>query len=140
MAAKSAMSVAAAAGLILGAAAARPDDGPVQTSGNADFKTYCASCHGPEARGDGPIAQHLRTVPPDLTRLTQRNKGRFDTDRVHRIVDGREPVKGHGGPDMPVWGDAFKQSGEGYSEAKVRARISAIVEYLESLQSDAARP
>jgi len=29
------------------------------------------------------------------------------------IIDGRHPVPGHGGPDMPVWGDAFKRAGIG---------------------------
>jgi mono/diheme cytochrome c family protein len=120
--------------LFLCAAVGLADESPVQTSGSADFKTYCGSCHGPEARGDGPLAMHLRTVPPDLTKLAHRNKGRFEGDKVHRIVDGREPVKGHGGPDMPVWGDAFKESREGYSEEKVKARIAAIVDYLESIQ------
>jgi mono/diheme cytochrome c family protein len=117
-------------GVASAAAAADPQEG-----GGSIFKTYCGSCHGTEAKGDGPIAQHLRTVPPDLTRLAQRNKGTFDADKVHRIIDGRDPVKGHGGPDMPVWGDAFRQSREGYSEEKVKARIAALVGYLESVQA-----
>ncbi len=35
---------------------------------------------------------------------------------------------------MPVWGDAFKRSVEGYSEKAVKTRIQAIVEYLKSVQ------
>jgi hypothetical protein len=35
---------------------------------------------------------------------------------------------------MPVWGDAFKRSDEGYSEKTVKARIQAIVDYLKSIQ------
>lgn len=38
---------------------------------------------------------------------------------------------------MPVWGDAFKQSAEGYSEARVQARIEALVDFLASLQRPA---
>jgi mono/diheme cytochrome c family protein len=125
--------------LLLGAASAAAAADP-QEGGGSIFKTYCASCHGPEANGDGPLAQQLRTAPPDLTRLAQRNKGRFDADKVHRIIDGRDPVKGHGGPDMPVWGDAFKESREGYSESKVKSRIAALVEYLASIQSSGQRP
>jgi len=102
--------------------------------GSAIFKTYCTSCHGSEAKGDGPLAQQMRTVPPDLTKLASRNKGQFDPDKTRRIIDGRNPVKGHGGPDMPVWGDAFKQSREGYSEEMVKVRIDALVEFLESIQ------
>jgi mono/diheme cytochrome c family protein len=105
------------------------------TSGDALFKTYCASCHGKAAKGDGPLADSLRFRPPDLTLIAKRNKGKFDAEKVYRIVDGREAVKGHGGTDMPVWGDAFKRSVDGYSEKAVKARIDALVEYLKSIQA-----
>jgi len=36
-----------------------------------------------------------------------------------------------------VWGDAFKQSCEGYSEARVKERIEALVTHLESIQQRA---
>ena len=104
------------------------------TTGDAQFKTYCGSCHGKSAKGDGPLADHLRIRPPDLTLIAKRNGGKFDADKVYRIIDGREGVKGHGGTDMPVWGDAFKRSGEGYSEKAVKTRIQAIVDYLSSIQ------
>ena len=51
-----------------------------------------------------------------------------------KAIDGRKDVKGHGGSDMPQWGDAFKRSGEGYSEKAVKTRIDAIAAYLETLQ------
>lgn len=104
------------------------------SSGDALFKTYCGSCHGKSAKGDGPLADALRYRPADLTLIAKRNGGKFDTDKVYRIIDGREPVKGHGGTDMPVWGDAFKRSVEGYSEKAVKTRIQAIVEYLKTIQ------
>src|SRR5437867_13052073 len=80
------------------------------TSGDALFKTYCGSCHGKSAKGDGPLADALRFRPADLTLIAKRNGGKFDADKVYRMIDGRESVKGHGGTDMPVWGDAFKRS------------------------------
>jgi len=104
------------------------------TSGDALFKTYCGSCHGKSAKGDGPLADALRFRPADLTLIAKRNGGKFDADKVYRMIDGRESVKGHGGTDMPVWGDAFKRSVEGYSEKAVKTRIQAIVEYLKSVQ------
>jgi mono/diheme cytochrome c family protein len=103
--------------------------------GGSLFKTYCGSCHGKEAKGDGPLADNLRIRPPDLTLIARHNKGEFDADKVHRIIDGREPVKGHGGTDMPVWGDAFKRSEGGYSEPAVKARIDALVAHLKSIQA-----
>ncbi len=104
------------------------------------FRVYCATCHGASARGDGALANHLRFRPPDLTLIAMRNDGKWDADKVARMVDGRDPVKGHGGPDMPVWGDAFKSSREGFDEESVKARIRALVEYLASLQEPAAKP
>jgi mono/diheme cytochrome c family protein len=107
------------------------------TGGDALFKTYCASCHGKSAKGDGPLADSLRYRPPDLTLIAKRNKGKFDSEKVYRIIDGREPVKGHGGTDMPVWGDAFKRSVDGYSEKAVKERIQALADYLKSIQAPA---
>jgi mono/diheme cytochrome c family protein len=105
-----------------------------EMTGPALFKTYCASCHGADAKGDGPVAHLLAYRPADLTQLAARDRSRFDRQKVHRIIDGRDPVKGRGGPDMPLWGDAFRRSQEGYSDAEVRARIDQLVEYLETLQ------
>jgi mono/diheme cytochrome c family protein len=116
------------------ALAQEPEQQQQLVAGSSVYKTYCAVCHGPDAKGDGPLASSLRMRPPDLTLLAKKNGGKFPTDQVIRIVDGRKPVKGHGGADMPVWGDAFKQSKDGYSEAAVRAKIEAVVGHLESLQ------
>jgi hypothetical protein len=77
----------------------------------------------------------LRRPLPDLTRLAERSGGAFQADKIARIVDGRKPSKGHGGADMPVWGDAFQGSGDSESEAAVKARIKALVDYLESVQT-----
>ena len=103
-------------------------------NGSALFRTYCGSCHGAGGKGDGPLAANLRVAPSDLTRLAKRNHGKFDADKVRRAVDGRGPKEIHGGSDMPVWGDAFKRAGEGYSEATVKERIDALVEHIETLQ------
>jgi hypothetical protein len=83
------------------------------------------------------MADSLRVRPPDLTLIARRSGGRFPADVVRRIVDGRSPVKGHGGPEMPVWGDAFRSSSDAYSDAKVAEKIGALVEYLRSIQADA---
>jgi len=115
-------------------AAAAPSPVVTVESGAALFRSYCASCHGTGAKGDGPLAANLRIAPADLTRLAKRNHGKFDADKVRRAIDGRGPKEIHGGSDMPVWGDAFKRAGEGYSEAKVKERIDALVAHLATLQ------
>jgi mono/diheme cytochrome c family protein len=106
-----------------------------RVAGSAVFKTYCAVCHGNGGKGDGQLADALRVKPADLTILAKKNGGTFPKDQVLRAVDGRKPVKGHGGADMPVWGDAFKQSKDGYSEAAVKEKIEAVVGYIETLQA-----
>lgn len=116
------------------AASAQEEKTATRTGGSSLFRTYCAACHGVEAKGDGPIASSLRVAPPDLTLLAKRAKGTFPEEDVHRMIDGRKPVKGHGGPDMPVWGDAFKASKDGFSEEKVKDKIDALVDYLKSIQ------
>jgi mono/diheme cytochrome c family protein len=106
-------------------------------SGSYSYRTYCASCHGLDAKGDGPLAESLRFRPADLTLIAKRNGGEFPAEKVQRIVDGRSPVKGHGGPEMPVWGDAFRNAETGYDDAQVREKIRGVVDYLKSLQASA---
>jgi cytochrome c1 len=107
-------------------------------SGSDLYKTYCASCHGANAHGNGSVAIFLRIPPADLTQIAKRNKGVFDAERVYRIIDGRQPVKPHGRAEkseMPVWGNAFmKSSTTGGDEKMVSQKIRALVQYLESIQ------
>lgn len=98
------------------------------------FSTYCASCHGTSARGDGPLASNMIKKPANLTEIAQRNGGKFPSEMVFRTIDGRQPVRGHGGPDMPVWGDAFSRSREAGDADRVKAVIQSLVDYLDSIQ------
>lgn len=104
-------------------------------AGSQLFRTYCASCHGTDARGSGPVAVVLRRMPPDLTMFAASNGGVFPSERVRGIVDGRG-VASHGERDMPVWGDAFRRT-RGADDAVVQQRIDAIVTYLEGIQQRA---
>lgn len=104
--------------------------------GRSVYRAYCGACHGQEATGDGPVAQYLTPAPPDLTLIRQRREGEFPLDEIRRIIDGREPVPGHGSSEMPVWGDAFVRAGA-ESEEEVEAKIEALVHYLWSIQPEA---
>lgn len=104
-----------------------------RTDGGALFQAYCATCHGANARGDGPMVASLRRPPADLTKFAMRNGGVFPESRVTRIIDGRD-VAAHGDSEMPVWGNAFKREGQGVDEATARARIAALVQFLASIQ------
>lgn len=102
-------------------------------AGDGTFRLYCATCHGADARGNGPLADTLKRRPPDLTRLTASNGGTFPTEMVRRVIDGRRPLKGHGGGDMPTWGDAFVNTTERTSPEE---RIARLVAYLEKIQAN----
>ena len=104
------------------------------TPGGEVFRTYCAVCHGESARGDGPLASSMRRKPANLAEIAKRNGGVFPADIVFRTIDGRQPVRGHGGPDMPVWGDAFEKSREAGDAERVQKVIQSLVDHLESLQ------
>ena len=110
--------------------------------GDADgaklFATHCASCHGTEATGNGPVAPALRHRPADLTQIARANGGTFPTARVHRIIAGRD-IESHGDREMPVWGDAFMAARDGRPRDGADTRIAAIVRYLESIQQRPAQ-
>jgi mono/diheme cytochrome c family protein len=95
------------------------------------FQEHCAGCHGPGGTGGAPAG--LRRQPPDLTLFTARNGGVFPSERVARIIDGRD-IASHGDREMPVWGFAFRATRGGLTQEQVKARIAAIVAYLEAIQ------
>ncbi|NNE53600.1 MAG: c-type cytochrome [Sulfitobacter sp.] len=70
------------------------------------YNLHCATCHGREARGNGPMAPAMVLQPPSLRDLAQRH-GKFPTARVVMRIDGRDPLVSHGSP-MPVYGPFFE--------------------------------
>lgn len=75
--------------------------------GRSHYHTHCATCHGLEGRGDGPMSGVMTIKPVDLTELTAANGGTFPLERVVKRIDGRDPLVSHGSP-MPVYGDYFE--------------------------------
>ena len=126
--------VGLAAAPIAGAVAAPGFQQRAKFDGGDVFRTYCVVCHGASGKGDGPLASGLRKPPADLTLFTKNNQGTYPKELVAKIIDGREPVKGHGGGDMPVWGDAFSRSQENADPESVKQKIQSLVDYIESIQ------
>lgn len=108
-------------------------------AGKDEYMTYCATCHGAMAVGDGPMAEFMSVKMPDLTRIAEGNDGNFPVLDVVHVVDGRTGVMAHGA-EMPVWGDQFSAEANGgmegdYSDVyEVRGRILSLVYYIESIQ------
>lgn len=102
------------------------------------YRRFCASCHGLEGRGDGPVAGVLTVLVPDLTEIAQRNRGVFPADRVAGYIDGEAEVPAHGDRQMPVWGMGFwvDQGADEAARASTGRLIQTLVDYLESLQDN----
>lgn len=98
------------------------------------FEFYCASCHGRQGRGDGPVGASLKVPPPDLTVIARTNGGTFPSARVRALVAGDEGAwpGAHGSKEMPVWGPIFRALDP--RDTLNRARVANIVSYLESIQ------
>jgi nucleotide-binding universal stress UspA family protein/mono/diheme cytochrome c family protein len=105
-----------------------------ETSGSEVYRTYCASCHGAAGLGDGPLASAMKKKPANLAEIAKRNGGVFPSELVFKTIDGRQPVRGHGGPDMPVWGDVFTRARDAGDTERVKAVIQTLVEFLDSIQ------
>ena len=73
------------------------------------YTQYCATCHGVDATGNGPMAPSLLVQPTNLTQLAANNEDVFPTARVVSRIDGRDPLVSHGS-DMPIWGPYFEET------------------------------
>jgi len=118
------------------ALAAQPEPPKGVEGGRLIFRTLCASCHGTDARGKGPLAEHLATPPLDLTQITARRAGAFPSELIASYIDGREDVPLHGPREMPVWGEGLATAVGNPSEreARISRAVAMLVEYLESIQ------
>ena len=136
------------AGLTAGfAAAAQADDIDI---GKSEFQSSCASCHGADAKGKGPVSDQLKVSPADLTMLSKNNNGVFPADAIYQTIDGTKAVPAHGSREMPIWGERFnpivnlphyvdpsyweKAGPDQKPEVVVRKRILSVVDYLSRIQ------
>ncbi len=116
--------------------------------GKAEYMSNCASCHGLDGKGNGPVASALKTNPTDLTVLAKKNGGVFPVNALYEIIDGRRVLASHGTREMPVWGyrlvppsqfaltlsDDFIVAPPSSAEPIVYTRILAIIDYLNRIQ------
>ena len=95
------------------------------------YVRYCASCHGPNGTGDGPVARGLDPRPADLTHST------LGLAELVERIDGRRTIPAHGSSDMPVWAEVFSEQllGEPKAREITRLRLQAIAEHVHSLRA-----
>ncbi|WP_143099405.1 c-type cytochrome [Bradyrhizobium sp. cf659] len=120
--------------------------------GKSEFQSSCASCHGADGKGKGPVSEQLKVPPSDLTMLAKNNGGVFPTNAVYETIYGSKTIPAHGTREMPIWGERFnpivnlphyvdpsywKMAGPEQSpEVVVRKRILAVIDYLNHIQQE----
>ena len=98
------------------------------------FQNYCAPCHGLDASGKGPVSGALKPPVPDLTKLSQRNGGKFPVARVKNTImfGAGQLMAAHGSTQMPIWGPIFHEIDVDQDLGNVR--LENVTRYLESIQ------
>jgi len=98
------------------------------------YVRYCADCHGTSGHGDGAAAADLKPPPSDLTRST------LSRDELIRVIDGRQPLKGHGGASMPQWSSLFESQAGMAGQRTSEIRIAALADEVLRLREAAPAP
>ena len=114
------------------------DDSVIVRTGGELYRNHCAICHGPDAAGDGPFAQLLRTPPTNLTELAARNDGIFPYRQAYEKISGLDLLPAHGSREMPIWGNVLAPaySFESSAPASIaRGQIAEILAWLGTRQS-----
>jgi mono/diheme cytochrome c family protein len=108
-----------------------------QPPGQQDFLRDCAECHGTDGRGAQP---EKRSAPGyisiDLTQISKHNGGEFPRQQVYDAIDGSHRIVAHFRGDMPRWGRRYNidEKDQPDAEQRVRQRISALVDFIQSIQ------
>jgi mono/diheme cytochrome c family protein len=103
--------------------------------GHRYFVRYCASCHGTDGLGDGPVARSLATPPANLRKLGDKYGMPLPAHRIAELIDGRDTARAHGSHEMPVWGEKLYELGHGEKgETGIGDVIAKIIAYLNTIQ------
>lgn len=119
-------------------APAAQDEPAANVTGEEIYQAQCAACHGPEGRGDGPLAQRLDRRPADLTQLG--DGAAFPRAHIMGYVDGY--FRDDAGEVMPRFGPGMADGqlipydiGDGIPTPTPQALI-LVADYVESLQAE----
>jgi mono/diheme cytochrome c family protein len=102
-------------------------------SGEKTFIKHCASCHGVDGSGNGPVARALKPAPTNLTTLSRKNQGKYPAGFVSTVLKFGRNLAAHGSQDMPVWGSLFKTI-DPVHDPTGQKHVEDVVAYIESLQ------
>jgi mono/diheme cytochrome c family protein len=129
------LGISFALGAVLAVAQPAMAAGDDVADGHRYFVRYCASCHGTDGLGDGPVAKSLATPPANLRKLGDKYGMPLPAHRIAEIIDGRDTARAHGSHEMPVWGEKLYELGHGEKgETGIGDVIAKIIAYLNTIQ------
>ena len=107
--------------------------------GESTYYRFCSVCHGENATGDGPFSENIKISPPDLTKLSAENNNIFPWADLYDVINGKNPIRSHGGKEMPIWGEMFDLNRWSshhieYADTIVHGRIFQLLMYLDAIQ------
>lgn len=102
---------------------ATADEKPTASAGQTIYERECATCHGPEGKGDGETAAYLTPQPQDFTAsVVQKRSDEFLT----AVVAKGGPAKGLA-ESMPAFPKLSKKE------------VQSVVAYVRQLSKGAAK-
>ena len=93
-----------------------------QSHGRRVFERRCATCHGPEGRGDGQNAYNLQPPPPDF----QASLAELSVADRRAVIDGGTAALDRS-PLCPPWGRSLLEED-----------VEALIAYMEVMAQPAA--
>lgn len=88
--------------------------------GKEKYATVCASCHGPEGKGDGAAAKALNPQPANFT--DPANAARLTDEWVYKMIRDGGAANGKS-PLMVAWKNSFKDDEIRNMAAYVRSLV-----------------
>lgn len=83
-------------------------------AGKAKYNMFCASCHGPTGKGDGPVAAAIQPPPRDFSvgafKFDTDDSGDAGSDEDLKNVITHGGLKYGGNPMMAPWGGALSET------------------------------
>jgi mono/diheme cytochrome c family protein len=98
------------------------------------YASYCASCHGADGRGNGPVAVELTARPADLTIQSRNNHGKFPDSHIACVLQFGPQTPSHRSAQMPTWGPILAKMNVSNPQYTL-LRISNLNRYLETIQA-----
>jgi len=105
------------------------------SSGAQMYASYCATCHGLNAKGNGPMASGLSRQPADLTALSRMNGGIFPSEHVLAVLEFGATKSVRHATGMPVWGPILNGMDTAYPGQSLGVvRMVNLSRYLKTIQ------